>query len=44
MEDNVKKRMYIYEKLGHLAVQQKLTEQCKKYNKKKKISLRQILS
>ena len=36
MEDNVKKRMYIYEKLGHLAVQQKLTEQCKKYNKKKK--------
>ena len=29
MEDNVRKRMYIYVELGHFAVQQKLAEHCK---------------
>ena len=28
MENNVRKRMYIYVGLGHFAVQQKLTERC----------------
>ena len=28
-EDNMRKRMHIYVKLGHFAVQQKLTEHCK---------------
>ena len=29
MKDNVRKRMYTYVKLGHFAVQQKLSEHCK---------------
>ena len=29
LEDNVRKRMYVYVGLGHFAVQQKLTEHCK---------------
>ena len=29
VEDNVKKRMYVDVRLGHFAVQQKLTEHCK---------------
>ena len=50
MEDNERKRMYIYVSLGHFAVQQKLTEHCKSTTikkekiKKQKIKLYKILA
>ena len=44
MENNARKRMYVYVRLGHFAVQQKFTEHCESIIIKKKTNTDRLYS